>query len=120
MTWYTYEQNNSGGSFTGPALLIAVEAGDPGAADSKAVSVGAYFNGCEDGSDCPCCGDRWHEAYSGRDESPVTDGGAVDSYLAGWWFAERGYPFAITVDAAGTKRAFVIEGGVYKEVPADD
>ena len=45
--FYTYRQNNSYGVF-----------------DEKAENIGLYFDGVEKGRDCPCCGDRWHKAYS--------------------------------------------------------
>jgi hypothetical protein len=40
----------------------AIEAESAEHADEKAAEIGIYFNGCDDGRDCPCCGDRWYEA----------------------------------------------------------
>ena len=57
--YYEYSQNNSGGSFTKPAITVFIEADSPEAADVVAVKNGLYFDG--DG-DCECCGDRWYRA----------------------------------------------------------
>lgn len=59
--FYTFVQNNSGGSFFGPHYVI-IEANTAEEANNIAESHGIYFNGCEDGKDCSCCGDRWHPA----------------------------------------------------------
>jgi hypothetical protein len=61
---YIYDQNNSGGRFTGPARKIIVEAPDAETADGGAEIAGAYFDGA---GDCPCCGDRWSRAYGEPD-----------------------------------------------------
>jgi hypothetical protein len=65
MKFYEYTQNNSGGSFIENEKLthrLMIEAETCTEADEIAEDMGVYFNGCEDGDDCPCCGDRW---YSG-------------------------------------------------------
>lgn len=71
MKFYYYSQNNSGGSFDkemGYALII--EAENANQANDKAEELGVYFNGCADGIDCPCCGDRWDSCsdYEGKDQ----------------------------------------------------
>ena len=58
--FYEFRQNNSGGSFSGPAISVIVEADSASEANDIAESKGVYFNGCDDGSDCECCGDRWY------------------------------------------------------------
>lgn len=63
--YYTFRQNNSGGSFTEDAQAgigpsVCIEALDAGHANQRAESLGIYFNGCDDGMDCECCGDRWY------------------------------------------------------------
>lgn len=58
--FFTFTQNNSGGCFTGPAHYVVVEANTALAATYIAMGHGLYFNGCEEGHDCKCCGDRWH------------------------------------------------------------
>lgn len=63
MRWYEYTQNNSGGGFEvtenlAHRLFIEAEGGEE--ADLKAQRLGVYFDGCDEGVDCPCCGDRWY------------------------------------------------------------
>jgi len=72
--FFTYRQNNSGGSFNidpeaGISIFVVVEADSAGDADRRAVDIGLYFDGCETGEDCECCGDRWSRAsdYDGED-----------------------------------------------------
>ena len=60
--WWQYDQNNSGGSYEGPACLVFVEATDAASADAIAQQHGIYFDGCDRGIDCACCGDRWDHA----------------------------------------------------------
>jgi len=55
LMFYTFRQNNSGGSWNGP-IAVCIEAGSLDEAGTKAESVGLYFDGSED---CPCCGSRW-------------------------------------------------------------
>ena len=67
MKFFGYSQNNSGGSYMGP-LYVLVQARDADHADSLAtLFTDVYFDGCQDGTDCSCCGDRWHSAYGGDD-----------------------------------------------------
>lgn len=61
MSFFTYRQNNSGGHFCGPAKYVIIEADNADEANRIAEDHDIYFNGCMTGSDCPCCGDRWHE-----------------------------------------------------------
>ena len=42
---------------------MIIEAVDQDAATDKAESLGIYFNGCDDGIDCDCCGDRWYGSH---------------------------------------------------------
>ncbi|HET8731806.1 MAG TPA: hypothetical protein VFM34_11950 [Moraxellaceae bacterium] len=70
--FFTYRQNNSGGSFNidseaGISIFVVVEADSADDADRRAVDIGLYFDGCETGEDCECCGDRWSRAYEGYD-----------------------------------------------------
>lgn len=67
--WFTYRQNNSGGSFDhvpedGIGIAVFIEARNKAHANTRAERIGLYFNGCDTGRDCSCCGDRWSEAYS--------------------------------------------------------
>jgi hypothetical protein len=61
--WFEWSQNNSGGSFVVDKKLchrLFIEAEDEHAAEQKAFELGVYYDGCADGIDCNCCGDRWY------------------------------------------------------------
>jgi hypothetical protein len=67
MPFYHYRQNNSGGHFDVDeevSINVCIEASSVSAADARAENVGIYFNGCDTGQDCSCCGDRWYTACS--------------------------------------------------------
>jgi len=75
--YFEFRQNNSGGSFEvdlekGISHYVIIEAKNYIEANQKAFDIGLYFDGCESGNDCPCCGDRWYAS----DES---DGSAIPS-----------------------------------------
>ena len=64
--FYSFRQNNTGGSFeidtdSGITVYVIIEAGSADEANRIAESKGIYFNGCDTGSDCECCGDRWYK-----------------------------------------------------------
>ena len=76
--WYEYSQNNSGGSFVirpqfGIGPRVWIEAASPEEADERALNLGIYFNGVEDGHDCDCCGDRWYPQWDDGEEYPAID-----------------------------------------------
>lgn len=87
--FYTYRQNNSGGSFKITKKIkhfVIIEADSAKKADKKARDVGIYFNGVENDIDCPCCGDRWRKAddpYFGTDgtKEPEIYGQSVTDFL---------------------------------------
>ncbi len=61
--FYEFKQNNSGGSFVVDDKLcsrLVIEAKDSYTATKIAEDLGCYWDGCEEGIDCPCCGDRWY------------------------------------------------------------
>lgn len=67
MTFYLYNQNNSGGHMkidliSGITEYVIVEANSPEEADNYFESIGGYFDGVYAGVDCDCCGDRWYRA----------------------------------------------------------
>lgn len=63
--WFCFEQNNSGGVFDKHmGYAIYVEAATSAEANARAESFGVYFDGVRNGSDCPCCGDRWSEQWN--------------------------------------------------------
>lgn len=80
MKYYKFSQNNSGGTFDTidenvGAHTVVIQAESEKQANKIAESLGIYFDGCDSGSDCSCCGDRWyrtgdHEA-SEEVEMPV-------------------------------------------------
>lgn len=64
--FFTFNQNNSGGSFDidlnfGISQYVIIEAENASQANEIALGIGLYFYGCSSGNDCPCCGDRWYE-----------------------------------------------------------
>lgn len=79
--FYTYIQNNSGGLFTNPSKYFIVEANSDNVANAIAEDNGLYFNGCETGQDCSCCGDRWYEAYGSPSTEPLIYGKTIDDFL---------------------------------------
>ncbi|MGZ0151897.1 DUF7296 family protein [Kribbella sp. WER1] len=72
MSFYNFRQNNSGGRFLVPAINVTVEADTPYEANRIAQEHGVYFDGCESGMDCDCCGDRWFPtaAYNAKETAP--------------------------------------------------
>jgi len=76
--FYTYNQNNSGGKFrfveNRISHFVIIEAADGAEADERAQEIGIYFNGCADGRDCKCCGDRWYPSYDEGTEKPSVYG----------------------------------------------
>ena len=63
LKFYEFDQNNSGGSHSVDSNLchrLIIEAMNENEACDIAEGMGVYFNGCDDGMDCPCCGDRWY------------------------------------------------------------
>lgn len=77
--FFTFSQNNSGGSFeyderAGITHYVIIEAFDIKHAMSRAESIGLYFDGVEKGMDCDCCGDRWHAPWSDGESVPEVYG----------------------------------------------
>jgi hypothetical protein len=88
--FYTFNQNNSGGCFVadkkrGISEFVIIEALNADDANTRAENIGIYFNGCEDGNDCPCCGDRWYQvSESDAEKIPSLYGKPVEEAEAGW------------------------------------
>ena len=61
MSFYAFRQNNSGGTFTQPAINVSVEADSADEANDIAESHGVYFDDDYE-VDCECCGERWYRA----------------------------------------------------------
>ena len=110
--FYHYSQNNSGGSFDfdrekGITHHVVIEAENASLADRRAESIGLYFDG---EGDCPCCGDRWCEAYGeGTEEPSVYDRplGVVYKDNRGGWMKE-GYETAVHF-ADGTMKWYYVD-----------
>lgn len=71
--YFTFDQNNSGGSYERNEDVleyVIIEAVTALEANCKAEEIGIYFDGCSSGLDCKCCGDRWYPLYT----SDATDG----------------------------------------------
>jgi len=69
MGFFTFSQNNSGGSYDGDFRYIIIQARNADWANDLALDHGIYFDGVRKGYDCECCGDRWYRA----DEGDATD-----------------------------------------------
>ena len=106
--YYDFNQNNSGGRYkidenTGQNTIIAAR--DMSEANERAERLGIYFNGCRDGMDCDCCGDRWSEQYSeSKDVEPLVYGSDPTSYLTkdSWGFHDK----IVVHHADGTRETF--------------
>lgn len=69
--WWDYDQNNTGGSFDGGmGYKTFVWAENGRAADAIAENNGIYFDGCDTGQDCSCCGDRWSRSWGDKPDYP--------------------------------------------------
>lgn len=61
---FMFQQNNSGGIFEVNdkiCHILYIEAHSYEEAREKATNMGVYFDGCDIGLDCSCCGDRWSD-----------------------------------------------------------
>lgn len=90
--FYQYRQNNSGGDFytdenLGIEVLIAAKNADE--ADERATELGIYFDGCYNGYDCSCCGDRWSTASDWNAVEP----NKLDEYIQESLNARYSYPW---------------------------
>lgn len=75
MPFFEFRQNNSGGSFledirSGISKTVIVEADNEDEATYLAERIGLYFDGCDTGRDCSCCGDRWNAPWQEGTEVP--------------------------------------------------
>lgn len=103
--FYTFNQNNSGGSFDydaerGISAVVIIEADSAEAANERAEQIGLYFDG--DG-DCECCGDRWYSVSGTYDSADVPSiyGTPLESYEPSYkWMGK--YPETYVHYANGT------------------
>lgn len=73
MSFFRFNQNNSGGKFKSDDVLcedMFIEADTPEEANRLFLDWGGYFDGVQAGIDCGCCGDRWY-AVSGPEIFPM-------------------------------------------------
>lgn len=87
MKWFTFSQNNSGGSFridqsAGIAHFVIVQAENVEDAAHRAEGFGVYFNGVANGCDCACCGDRWSMPWEDGSDMPQIYGQTVEAFMA--------------------------------------
>jgi hypothetical protein len=103
MAFYEFDQNNSGGSFDVNEKLchrLVIEADTYQEAENIAENFGVYFDGCDKGIDCSCCGDRW---YSGN----LID---LEKYK------ERGYEVSIFDHYASPEQKWFDKYGKYEVI----
>lgn len=108
LKYFNYNQNNSGGSFISDDSVdhnVIIQAEDIESANKKAKEIGIYFNGCDDGKDCSCCGDRWYEASGEGDNKPLVYGEPANKYKDMWGLG------VIVYHADGTKDHFKSKKG---------
>ena len=82
--FYHFDQNNSGGVFifnNEVSTHVIIEAHSALEANSIAEEHGIYFNGCDDGIDCDCCGDRWSRAHGEGTIEPLIYGQPIEEAL---------------------------------------
>lgn len=57
---------------------MIIEAENYNDANNRAESIGLYFDGCEKGLDCKCCGDRWYPVSNfNGDDTPSIYGKSI-------------------------------------------
>lgn len=76
MPFFTFRQNNSGGHFRGPQIVIIEAKDESHALQIAETSTEIYFDGCEKQLDCDCCGDRWSR-YCDQSETPEVYGESI-------------------------------------------
>lgn len=121
--FYTYHQNNSGGTFVVDkevTQIVIIEAESAALADEKAESIGIYFNGVESDWDCRCCGDRWNTANEfDAADTPLIYGTPVEKYRS--LFIEEGMPFCYVYYLNGKKQSWAKEtGGEISHLGSED
>jgi len=122
--FYHYSQNNSGGSFifnedSGITNHVVIEADSASEANKMAEEIGIYFNGCDSGLDCECCGDRWDSVYGEGDKVPMVYNKILgEKFVDKWpnraWMPE-GYETVVHFKD-GTKKWYGVDCTFTKEV----
>jgi len=107
--FFHYSQNNSGGSFDineTVAHHVIIEALSAKDANIRAVDIGIYFNGCDTGADCSCCGDRWSEQWCSNegDDTPLIYNDPPETYED--YFTKEGQPVCHVYRLDGSKTTY--------------
>jgi hypothetical protein len=97
--FYTFSQNNSFGEWKDPAKYVIVESDTSEEAQEIAVENGVYFDGCRNGQDCSCCGDRWYR-WPWVDEVPSIYGEPVETANPDPWMVKDSVPLYLVVKKA--------------------
>ncbi len=87
--FYCFNQNNSGGKFvkdknSGIGEFVIIEATDYRDANSRAETIGIYFDSKRD---CSCCGSRWSEQCADSDGTEVPS--IYDNDVTGLVYEEK-------------------------------
>jgi hypothetical protein len=106
--FYHFDQNNSGGSFIvneKVAHSVFIEAISADHANQIAEDIGIYFNGCDIGADCECCGDRWtHASEYDAEESPMIYGQPIENHRE--MFCNEGEVYCYVYYIDGTVKSY--------------
>ena len=106
--FYCFVQNNPGGVTKVDDRVthyVIMEADSAKQANDIAEYNGIYFDGCYDGIDCRCCGDRWYRASeSDGKEIPKIYGQHVKDYDKK--YIPKGETYAHVYYADGRKESF--------------
>lgn len=96
--FYMFRQNNSGGKYKLPAIHVIIEAYSAAEADAIAERNGIYFDGCDLGYDCRCCGERWSRQYCDSDgtAAPQIQGRDIDP-AEDFVKKEDGVPYCVLI-----------------------
>jgi len=117
--FYTFNQNNSGGSFVRDSDVdhyVVIEGRSISEVIERAKEVGIYFNGCDEGYDCSCCGDRWSEPWDNEKLTKVPTMYGEDSIFAGPFYDKRKKNDTVVVHYLDGTRAY----GTSKVIGWDD
>lgn len=85
--YYTFRQSKSGGYYKidpseGISQYVIIQADNAEEANERAEEIGLYFDGCDYGMDCLCCGDRWYRSYEeDGTETPEIFGRSLLNYI---------------------------------------
>jgi hypothetical protein len=95
--FHQFNQNNSGGHFdfdpvAGITHHVLIEGEAVSDVVEKALAIGIYFDGCDAGMDCGCCGDRWYQPWSDAqlDKEPTVYSTPVSEFRALIQFMKEG------------------------------